>query len=204
MSGVSEPRRAGAATGETTNVPLTPGTPGAPSAPSASFHTPAAPHAWTKPSEPGLAVNLHGRGHDLRYHAIEDARSVSQMLDASLVPPDRSLCEVATRRAFGNWVFFVPATIGVVWLSTVISDLAVVTSVLLSVLVLSSFLPAAAAVGLAVPRLVVRPFTRYGRPGYLWFWGTTLVSVLDCCVYATCLFLLARAGGYAHMLPLLF
>lgn len=198
MSGVSEPRRAGAATGGTTSVPLAQST-----APGASLK-PAAPHVWTKPSEPGLAVNLHGHGHELRYHAIEDARSVSQMLDASLVPPDRSLCEVAIRRASGNWMFFVPATIGVIWLSTVISDLAVVTSVLLSVLVLSSFLPAVAAVGLAAPRLVVRPFTRYGRPGYLWFWGTTLISVLDCCVYATCLFLLARAGGYAHMLPLPF
>lgn len=197
MSGVSEPRRAGAVTGDTTNVPR------AQDAPSASLK-PAAPHVWTKASEPGLSVNLHGHGHELRYHAIEDARSVSQMLDASLVPPDRTLCEVAIRRAGGNWMFFVPATIGVIWLSTVISDLAVVTSVLLSVLLLSSFLPAVAAVGLAVPRLVVRPFTRYGRPGYLWFWATTLVSVLDCCIYATCLFLLARAGGYAHMLPLPF
>jgi hypothetical protein len=201
---VSEPRRAGAATGEAPSVTIAQATPSAASAPRASFDKPAAPHAWTRPSEPGLSVNLHGRGHELRYHAIEDARSVSQMLDASLVPPDRSLCEVAIRRAGGNWMFFVPATIGVAWLSTVISDLAVVTSVLLSVLLLSSFLPAAAAVGLAMPRLVVRPFTRYGRPGYLWFWGTTFVSVLDCCVYATCLFLLARAGGYAHMLPLPF
>jgi hypothetical protein len=155
MSGVSEPRRAGAATGEAPSVTIAQATPSAASAPRASFDKPAAPHAWTRPSEPGLSVNLHGRGHELRYHAIEDARSVSQMLDASL-------------------------------------------------LLLSSFLPAAAAVGLAMPRLVVRPFTRYGRPGYLWFWGTTFVSVLDCCVYATCLFLLARAGGYAHMLPLPF
>jgi hypothetical protein len=49
--------------------------------------------------------------------------------------------------------------------------------------------------------LCFRPFTRRGRYGYFWFWGTTLMEVLDCGVYGTCLFLLARAGGFAHVLP---
>ena len=56
------------------------------------------------------------------------------------------------------------------------------------------------AVALAAPQVVFRPFTRRGRNGYLWFWATTLMEILDCSVYGTCLFLLARAGGYAHVL----
>ena len=150
---------------------------------------------------PGLSLNLHGRGHGLRYHAIEDSRSVSDLLDLSLVPPDRSLFEVAIRRSLGNWMFFVPAAVAVLWLSTVITDLALVTSVLLSVLMLGSLLPALAVVALAAPKLVFRPLTRHGRRGYLWFVATTCMAVLDCGVYGTCLFLLARAGGFAHVLP---
>lgn len=126
------------------------------------------------------------------------------MLDASLVPPDRSLFEVALRRSLGNWMFFVPAAIAVLWLSTVITDLALVTSALLSVLILSSLLPALVALALAAPRVLVRPFTRHGRRGYFWFCGTTVTAILDCAVYATCLFLLARAGGFAQLLPLPF
>jgi hypothetical protein len=150
---------------------------------------------------PGLSSNLHGAGHGLRYHAIEDARSVETLLDASLVPPDRSLFDIAIRRSLGNWIFFVPATISVLWLSTVIVDLALVTSVLLSVLVLGSLIPSAVAVALAAPKLCFRPFTRRGRYGYFWFWGTTAMEALDCGVYGTCLFLLARAGGFADVLP---
>jgi len=152
---------------------------------------------------PGLSANLHGRGHGLRYHAIEDARSVSDLLDLSLVPPDRSLFEVAMRRSLGNWMFFVPAAIAVLWLSTVITDLALVTSLLLSVLILGSLLPALATVALAAPQLVFRPFTRHGRRGYLWFVVATAMAVLDCGVYGTCLFLVARAGGFAHVFPYL-
>ena len=77
---------------------------------------------------PGLSTNLQGGGHEMRYHAIEDARSINERLDASLVPPDRSLFEVAIHRSLGNWIFHVPATIAVLWLSTVIVDLALVTS----------------------------------------------------------------------------
>lgn len=150
---------------------------------------------------PGLSNHLHGSGHELRYHTIEDARSVQQSLDARLVLPDRSLFEVAIRRSLGNWIFFVPATIAVLWLSTVIVDLALVTSVLLSVLVLGSALPSAVAVALAAPKIVFRPFTRRSRQGYVWFLVTTIMEALDCGVYATCLFLLARAGGFAHVLP---
>jgi hypothetical protein len=151
---------------------------------------------------PGLSSTLHGRGHELRYHAIEDARNVDQQLDASLVLPDRSLFEVAIRRSLGNWMFFVPATIAVWWLSTVIVDLALVTSLLLSVLVLGSAIPSVVAVALAVPKIVFRPLMRTGRRGYLWFCATTVMEALDCGVYGTCLFLLARAGGFAHVLPL--
>ena len=151
---------------------------------------------------PGLSTNLHGGGHGLRYHAIEDARSVAERLDASLVPPDRSLFEVAIHRSLGNWIFHVPATIAVLWLSTVIVDLALVTSVLLGVLVLVSLVPAAVSVALAVPKVLFRPFTARGRHGYFWFWATALMAILDCAVYGTCLFLLARAGGFAHVLPL--
>ena len=151
---------------------------------------------------PGLSANLHGGGHELRYHAIEDARSVAARLDASLVPPDRTLFEVALRRSLGNWIFHVPATIAVLWLSTVIVDLALVTSVLLGVLVLVAFVPAMVSVALAIPRVLLRLFTVRGRNGYFWFWATTLMAILDCAVYGTCLFLLARAGGFAHLLPL--
>lgn len=170
--------------------------------PGATRSTPGAVPAFAKDVTHGLAVNLHGSGHALRYSPIEDVRSVDQRLDLSLVPPDRSLFEVAVRRSIGNWVFFAPAAIGVMWLATVISDLAVVTSVLLSVLVLGSLLPALAAVALAAPKLFLRLFTRDGRRGYLWFCCTTLMALLDCAVYGTCLFLLARVGGYAHLLPL--
>jgi hypothetical protein len=150
---------------------------------------------------PGLSNQLHGGGHELRFHTIEDARTVEQQLDARLVPPDRSLFEVAIRRSLGNWIFFVPATIAVLWLSTVIVDLALVTSLLLSVLVLGSGIPSAVAMALAAPKVVFRPLTRRGRAGYFWFVATTLMETLDCGVYGTCLFLLARAGGFAHVLP---
>jgi hypothetical protein len=152
---------------------------------------------------PGLSSNLHGGSHELRFHAIDDARTLEQQLDASLVPPDRSRFEVAFKRSLGNWIFFVPATIGVLWLSTVIVDLALVTSVLLSVLVLGSALPSLAAVVLAAPRVLFRLFTRRGRAGYVWFLATTLMETFDCGVYGVCIFLLARAGGFAHVLPLI-
>jgi hypothetical protein len=148
-----------------------------------------------------LSSNLHGGGHELRPHAIEDARSVSERLDASLVPPDRSLFEVAIRRSLGNWIFHVPASLAVLWLSTVIVDLALVLSVLLGVLVLVALVPAAVSVALAVPNVLFRPFTARGRHGYFWFWATTLMAILDCVVYGTCLFLLARAGGFGRFLP---
>ncbi len=150
---------------------------------------------------PGLSSRLHGGGHGLRYHAIEDARHLEQQLDASLVPPDHTRFDVALRRSLANWVFFVPATIAVLWLSTVIPDLALVTSVLLSVLVLGALVPSVVAVALAAPNLFLRPLTRAGRSGYLWFIVTTVIEVLDCGVYVTCIFLLARAGGFAHSLP---
>ena len=137
----------------------------------------------------------------MRYHAIEDARSVQERLDASLVPPDQSLFDVAIRRSIGNWIFHVPATIGVLWLSTVIVDLALVTSVLLGVLVLVAWIPALVAVALAIPKVLFRPFTRQGRRGYFWFLATTVMAILDSVVYGTCLALLARAGGFAHLLP---
>jgi hypothetical protein len=151
---------------------------------------------------PGLSNHLHGGGHELRFHTIEDSRSVNEQLDARLVPADRSLFEVAIRRSLGNWIFFVPATIAVLWLSTVIVDLALVTSMLLGVLVLASAIPSAVAVALAAPKFFFRPFTRRGRQGYVWFLATAIMEALDCGVYATCLFLLARAGGFAHVLPL--
>ncbi len=153
-----------------------------------------------RPKAPGLSSTLHGAGHELRYHAIDDARSVQERLDASLVPPDRSLFEIAIRRSIGNWIFYVPATVAVMWLSTVITDLALVTSVLLGVLVLVALVPALVAVALAAPKVLFRPLTRNGRHGYLWFLATTLMWVLDALVYGTCLFLLARAGGIAHLL----
>jgi hypothetical protein len=149
-----------------------------------------------------LSANLHGGGHELRYHAIEDARSVAERLDVSLVPPDRTLFEVAFRRSLGNWIFYVPATAAVLWLSTVIADLALVTSALLGGLILVSFVPAVVSVALAVPKILFRPFTRRGRRGYFWLLATILMAILECVVYGTCLFLLARAGGFAHLLPL--
>ncbi len=159
------------------------------------------PPSGARPGLPGLSANLHGRGHELRFHAIDQSLRVDERLDASLVPPDRSLFEVAIRRSLGNWVFFVPATIAVLWLSTVLVDLAFVTSMLLGVLVLGSAIPAVVSVALAAPKAVFRPLTRQGRSGYLWFWATTVMELLDCGVYGTCLFLLARAGGVAHYLP---
>jgi hypothetical protein len=154
-----------------------------------------------KPGTPGLSANLHGRGHEMRYHAIEDARSVSERLDVSLVPADRSLFEVALRRSLGNWIFHAPATIAVLWLSTVIVDLALVTSALLGMLVLVSLVPAVVSVAIAAPRVLIRPLTARGRRGYFWFLATTVMGVLDCAVYGTCLFLLARAAGIAHVFP---
>jgi hypothetical protein len=149
-----------------------------------------------------LSVNLYTGGRPVRYTPIDDSLCVEARLDASLVPPDRSVCEVALKRSLGNWIFHVPATIGVLWLSTVIVDLAVVLSVMLGALVLTSAIPALISVLLAAPRVLTRPFTRRGRRGYVWFLGATTFSVLDCLVYGTCLFLLARAGGFAISLPL--
>jgi hypothetical protein len=150
---------------------------------------------------PGLSSRLHGRGHHLRFHTIGDHRKLEERLDTSLVPRDRSRFDVAIRRSLGNWMFFVPAAIGILWLSTVIVDLARVTSVLLGVLVLAALIPAAVAVVLALPQIVTRPFSRKGRDGFLWFVGTTAMEALDCGVYGTCIFLLARAGGFVHDLP---
>ena len=110
---------------------------------------------------------------------------------------------MAARRALGNWIFFVPATIGVLWLSTVIPDLARVTSVLLGVLVLGALIPVTTAVLLALPQIVLRPLSRRTRQGYVWFLATLLMEACDCGVYGTCLFLIARAGGFARSLPTL-
>jgi hypothetical protein len=52
-----------------------------------------------------------------------------------------------------------------------------------------------------VPQVLIRPLTRHGRHGYVWFLATALMGVLDSLVYGTCLALLARAGGYAGLLP---
>lgn len=149
-----------------------------------------------------LSVNLYTGGRPVRYTPIDDSLSVEARLDASLVPRDRSVCELALRRSLGNWIFHVPATIAVLWLSTVIADLAVVLSVMLGALVLTSAIPALVALLLAPPQILTRPLTRKGRSGYGWFLGATTFSVLDCLVYGTCLFLLARAGGLAIRLPL--
>ena len=151
---------------------------------------------------PSLTANLRSDHKPLRYTLIDDSLSIEQQLDASLVPPDRSLFEVALRRSLGNWIFHVPATIGVLWLSTVIVQLAVVLSALLAVLVLGSLFPSMAAVVLAAPRVLFRPFYAHGRSGYFWFLGTTVMEGLDCVVYGTCLFLLARAAGLAVSWPL--
>ena len=138
----------------------------------------------------------------MRYHAIEGTSSVAERLDASLVPRDRTIFELAVRESIGNWIFHVPATIAVLWLSTVIVDLALMTSLLLGALILISFVPAVVTVALGVPRAVLRPFTRRGRNGYFWFIATTVMAILDCGVYGVCLFLLARAGGFANVWPL--
>lgn len=119
------------------------------------------------------------------------------------MPRDRSRFDVALRRSLANWIFFVPASIGVLWLSTVIVELAQVTSVLLGVLVIAAVVPSAVAVVLALPRMVIRPFSRGGLQGYGWLLATTIMELLDCAVYGTCIFLLARAGGFASSLPTL-
>jgi hypothetical protein len=155
-----------------------------------------------RPGVPGLSPNLHGQGHELRYHSVEGLEKLEARLDASLVLPDRSRFEVAIRRSLANWVFFVPATIAVLWLSTVIVELALVTSVLLSVLIVAALVPSAVALVMAAPKMIFRPLTLRGRRGYLWFWATTVMEALDCGVYGVCLFLLARAGGFAsHLWP---
>jgi hypothetical protein len=141
----------------------------------------------------GLPATSTGVGRPVRYRPIDDA-SVENRLDASLVPADRSLFDVALHRSLSNWMFHVPSTVGVLWLSTVIEELAVVMGALLGAIVLVSFIPAAVSLLLAVPRVLFRPLTRRGRFGYLWFLGTTTMAALDCGVYGTCLFLLARAA----------
>lgn len=150
---------------------------------------------------PSLSAHLKGGTKPVLYTAIDDSLSVADRLDASLVPPDRSLFEVALRRSLGNWIFHVPSTIAVLWLSTVIVQLSVVLSGLLAILVLASAMPSSASVVLAAPRVLFRPFYARGRAGYFWFLGTTLMEVLDCLVYGTCLFLLARAAGLAVSWP---
>ncbi len=141
----------------------------------------------------GLPATSTGVGRPVRYRPIDDA-SVENRLDASLVPADRSLFDVALHRSLSNWMFHVPSTVGVLWLSTVIEELAVVLGALLGAIVLVSFIPAAVSLLLAVPRVLFRPLTRRGRFGYPWFLGTTTMAALDCGVYGTCLFLLARAA----------
>lgn len=155
-----------------------------------------------KAGVPGLSANLPGSGHALRYEPVGDARSVNERLDASLVPADRSLFEVALRRSVSNWIFHLPAAIGALWLSTVIVGLSYVVSALLAMLVLVVLVPAVVAVALAAPNVILRPLTRKGRQGYLWFLATTLMHGLDCGVYFACLFLLARAVGFAHVFRL--
>ena len=117
------------------------------------------------------------------------------------MPRDRSRFDVALRRSLGNWMFFVPATIGVLWLSTVIPELARVTSVLLGVLVVAAALPSVSSVVVALPQIAIRPFSRKTREGYFWFLVTLVMEGLDCAVYGTCILLLAHAGGFAQSLP---
>jgi hypothetical protein len=143
---------------------------------------------------PDVELPASSGGRPLRYRPIEDSTTVEQRLDASLMPPDRSVFEVALKRSLANWVFHVPSTIAVLWLSTVIEDLAVVLSALLGALVLLSLVPAAVTLSLAVPRVLFRPFTKRGRFGYGWFLGTTVMAAVDCAVYGVCIFLLARAA----------
>lgn len=137
-----------------------------------------------------------------RYQPIDDSATIVERLDASLVPADRSLFEVAIRRSLSNWMFHVPSTVAVLWLSTVIVDLAVVLSALLGALVLVALVPAIVTVAVAVPRVLFRPLTARGRSGYLWFLATTAMAVLDCGVYGTCIFLLARAANFPLPLQL--
>jgi hypothetical protein len=144
----------------------------------------------------GLGTTTVGGARRLRYSPIDDSATVGERLDASLVPADRSLFEIALHRSLANWAFHAPATIAVLWLSTVISDLAVVLSALLGGLVLASLVPAVVAVALAAPRVLIRPLTARGRRGYGWFFATTVMAVLDCVVYGSCLFLLARAASF--------
>jgi len=151
-------------------------------------------------SAPDVELPSTAGGRPLRYRPIEDSATVEERLDASLVPADRSVFDVALHRSLANWAFHVPSTVAVLWLSTVIVDLAVVLSALLGALVLLSLVPAAVAVALAVPRVLFRPFTARGRFGYGWFLGTTTLAIVDCAVYGVCLFLLARAAQVA--LPL--
>lgn len=136
-----------------------------------------------------------------RYQPIDDSASVVERLDASLVPADRTLFEVALRGSLSNWMFHVPSTVAVLWLSTVIDDLAVVLSALLGALVLVALIPAAAMVVVSAPRVLFRPLTARGRAGYLWFLATTAMAMLDCAVYGTCVFLLARAGHFPLPTP---
>jgi hypothetical protein len=148
----------------------------------------------------GLPATSGSRARPLRYRIIDDGVSVADRLDASLVPADRSLFEIALHRSLSNWMFHVPSTVAVLWLSTVIVDLAVVLSALLGALVLMSLVPAAVAVALAAPRVLFRPLSVRGRFGYVWFVATTAMAALDCAVYGTCVFLLARAAHFS--LPL--
>ena len=144
----------------------------------------------------GMPATSAGPARPVRYQPIGDSATVGERLDASLVAADRSLFDVALHRSLSNWMFHVPATVAVLWLSTVIDDLAVVLSGLLGAVVLVAFIPAAATVVLAIPRVVFRPLTSRGRFGYVWFLATTIMAALDCAVYGTCIFLLARAGHF--------
>lgn len=137
-----------------------------------------------------------GSPRAFRYQPIDDSATVVQRLDASLVPADRTLFELAMRRSLSNWMFHVPSTVAVLWLSTVIDDLAVVLSALLGALVLVALVPAVVTVVVAAPGVLFRLLTARGRAGYLWFVATTAVAVLDSGVYGTCVFLLARAGHF--------
>jgi hypothetical protein len=148
-----------------------------------------------------LSAPSAGGSRARRYQPIVDSATVAERLDASLVPADRSLFEVALRRSLSNWTFHVPSTVAVLWLSTVIVDLAVMLSALLGALVVIVLVPAMVTVGLAAPRVLFRPLTARGRAGYLWFLGTTAVGVLDCAVYGTCIFLLARAAQFPLRSP---
>ncbi len=154
------------------------------------------PGVWGSPESDPKASE-----RQVRYTAIDESLSVVERLDASLVPPDRSLFEVAIRRSFGNWVFHVPATFAVLWLSTVIPQLAIVLGALLAILILTTILPSGTTAVLAAPAVLIRPFYARGRAGYLWFLGTTTLAALDVLVCASCLFILARAADLPVRLP---